>query len=104
MRSDYCGARETDIFWIWHTPCSALGNMATIGRMTGVKTMYTPTSRKLPSATAAILATATLTFMTFAAMAENGVYGGDTRVATAASAPSGLCMERSATNCDPIRA
>lgn len=66
--------------------------------------MYTPSSRRLPSATAAILSAATLTFMTVAPVAENGVYGGDARVVAAVSAPSGLCMERSATGCDPIRA
>jgi hypothetical protein len=67
-------------------------------------TMYEPTSRKLPSAVAAIMATATLTFMTFSPAAENGVFGGDSRAASAVSAPSGLCMERSVTGCDPIRA
>lgn len=66
--------------------------------------MYTPSSRRLPNATIAILAAATLTFMTVAAVAENGDSGRDTRVASAASAPSGLCMERSSAGCDPIRA
>jgi len=66
--------------------------------------MYTPSSRRLHNATAAILAAATLTFMTVAAVAENGDSGSDARVAAAGYVPSGLCMERSAAGCDPIRA
>lgn len=66
--------------------------------------MYTPSSGRLPNATIAILAAATLTFMTVAAVAENGDSRSETRVATAAPAPSGLCIERSSAGCDPIRA
>ena len=66
--------------------------------------MYTPSTPKLPSAVAAMLAAATMTFMTAAPEAENGVYGGDARIAADESAPSGLCIERPFVGCEPIRA
>lgn len=66
--------------------------------------MYTPRSNRFPSAVAAILAAAVMTFMTVAPEAEIRASTSDIRVAETEASPSGVCIERAFVGCEPIRA
>lgn len=66
--------------------------------------MYTPSSNRFPSAVAAILAAAVMTFMTVAPEAENRASAADIRIAETEASPSGVCIERAFVGCEPIRA
>jgi hypothetical protein len=67
--------------------------------------MYTPNERRFPSAVAAMLAAATMTFMTVAPQQETALFGGDTHVIASSDTPApGICGERALVGCSPIRA